>query len=344
MHAAVRADERFQPERHQRLVHLAVNGLAVLALLVGEIHEIGVDPAAFQKTEALQKRLAFQRPPVAADDGQVAGDTVAPKLLLSRGALGAVGAKLFQHRHRRADLFPAHAEMRRARRDHVAPVVHAGDEDALRPALALAALAARAEGKAHGFRLSGFQLQHGLRAHHRARQPAESAVFVGGEAQWRVRREAQPALADVAPAHAPERQHAVRLLGVYAQRPERRVAHIIRHRGEERHERQRERNAHIARCTQRHGAPLAAVAVCRRYGAGPFQLVRAPRYAHALLLKLPQHGRGAGQQRQRLPVDPGGDAYSALRAETGNAAVYRGAAARGARMPGVRRENVVRPV
>ena len=159
MHPAGAVDQGFKGEAGEDLTDPAEEGPLVLALLVAEIDQVRVEPAAFQQTEAQQQALRLFRAAVAAENGQVAGDAEGPQLPGGSGLMQPGLCQLRQHVHGRADLPGAESQQRGGSAQHTAAVQLGGGQYPLRPFLGLLLGEAGAEGKAQCGSLSCAQVK-----------------------------------------------------------------------------------------------------------------------------------------------------------------------------------------
>ena len=118
MHAAPAAQQGLQPHRGQHAAQPLPQGLLILALLVGKIHQIGVESAAFQQAEAAQQLLAVRGVALAAEDGKIAGNAVSPQLPLGRGGGEPVLPQGQHQLHGGPHLLLTHTKMHRGGPHH----------------------------------------------------------------------------------------------------------------------------------------------------------------------------------------------------------------------------------
>ena len=92
-------------------------------MFLAEKDQLTLNSAASKQTEAAQQLIGFGGAPVAADDGQVAGNRELPQLPPRRGRVQRIFKHAAHKLHRRADLLGRHTEMSRRRADHAAAVI-----------------------------------------------------------------------------------------------------------------------------------------------------------------------------------------------------------------------------
>ena len=206
-------DQSLKGEAGKDLADPAEEGPLILALLVAEIHKVRVETAAFQQTEAQKQALRLLCSAVAAEDGQVAGDAEGPQFPGGSGLMEPGTCQLRQHVHGRADLPGAEPQQRGGSAQHTAAVQLGGGQYPLRALFGLLLRETGAEGKAQRGGLPGAQTKVQPGRDQRFREPAQTALFIGGKLGLPAAGQTQPKLPRAAPAHPAQQQAAALRFG-----------------------------------------------------------------------------------------------------------------------------------
>ena len=187
MHAAARIEQRLQAVAGEDARHAAAEGLAVLAVLVAEIDQIGLQPGRAQQQKAAQQRVSLPRVGAAGEDRQIAGEAEGPKLALRRGLMEPRSRQRRQQLHRLADLGCAETQQRGGAADHPTAFRLTAFQQALCAAERRLRARAQTQSKAQLRLFSGGEGKLRLRGDVRPGEPAEAAVLVRRERE-RLRR------------------------------------------------------------------------------------------------------------------------------------------------------------